>query len=480
MPDKIKFGTDGWRGIIDVDVTNKRVASAAQAFAEYLIHHSTEKDIVKAAVAYDGRTHSKPWALLFARVLSGNNIKVYLNDRTGPTPVLSYAVKAMKLNAGAMITASHNTSEYNGIKFKSSYGGPFSTSQTLEVESLLGKELVQADDEKIFQTDLRAVYLDHLEQQIDFEAIKKSGLKLLIDSMAGAGQQIIETLLLKHGIPCKTIFKIAEKDFAGRIPEPAEKNLKPLYEEITKGDYSLGAATDGDADRVAIMLDTGELLSSQELILLLTDYLINEKHNKGDIVKTAAVTEKLKLHFENSNRKVIEVPVGFKNICELMIEKDIVFGCEESGGFGFKNHMPDKDGIFTALIAAEMLAKSGYLKMSDYVAEKRKSFGEIFFKRNDIKSTNEKNGGLFAQLIKNPPDKIGSSNIASYKAYYSRPGEVNGIKFTFDGESRWLLLRNSETENCIRIYAESTSENDLNYLIESGKEFLQNVNYIST
>ena len=249
-----------------------------------------------------------------------------------------------------MITASHNPPNYNGVKFKSHYGGPFFTEQTRELENFIGNSLVQADDEQIYQVEFRPDYYNHIEQLIDFRAIKEANLNILIDSMAGSGQQIIENLLIKHEIPSKTIFKIAEKDFSGRLAEPIEKNLGPLRDELLKENkYSLGIATDGDADRLGVMLENGHWLSAQKTILLLCDYLVNGKKLSGNIVKTSSVTDKLRTAFENENRKVIDVQVGFKYICEKMIDEETAFGCEESGGFAISKHIPERDGLLSGL-----------------------------------------------------------------------------------------------------------------------------------
>lgn len=475
MPVKITFGTDGWRGIIDRDINNKTIAYLAQAFSDYLINHSKEKDILKVAVAHDGRTHSRPWALLFARVLSGNNIYAYLSDRIVPTPLLGYFVKENKLNAGVMITASHNSAEFNGVKLKSNYGGPITTDQSLEIQSLIGNELIQADDEKIYQSDFLNGYYKHIEKLIDLNLIKESGLNILIDSMGGAGQQILETLFMKYEISSKTIFKICEKDFCGRKPEPIEVNLQPLKDELLRGSYSIGFGTDGDADRLGVMLETGEWLSVQETILLIADYIVNKRNIKGDIVKTSTVTDKLKQLFETEERKVIDVQVGFKNITQMIVDNDIAFGCEESGGFAIKGHLPDKDGLFSALLFTEMLASSGYTKLSEYVKIKRKEFGEIHFNRKDFEIDPATAAATIGTLFQSPPEMIGNYKVISFKEFYTNTGKLNGLRFSFEDNARWLLIRTSETEPLLRIYAEGGSDEEVNSFIETGWEYISSV-----
>ena len=470
MQGKIIFGTDGWRGIIDKDITNKTVAETAQAFADFLITHEKHKDTFKVAVSHDGRTHSRPWALLFSRVLSGNNISVYLSDRITPTPVLSYYVKSKKLDAGVMITASHNSAEFNGVKFKAAYGGPFPSDDIYSIESLIGNELVQANDEKIYQTDLWADYNMHLEELIDFDLISKSGLNILIDSMAGSGQQLLESLLTKHGIKCKTIYKIAEKDFGSRKPEPTAGNLEPLKTELINGQYSFGIATDGDADRLGVLTEEGEWITPQEIILLFADYIFFKKGLKGNIVKSSSVTDKLKMFFESEERKVIDVQIGFKNLTDYLRKNDVAFGCEESGGFAVKNHVPDKDGLFSGLLLTEMLASSGYKKLSDYVNYKRKKYGKIFYNRIDIECNIEKSNSLITQLFNNPPEVIGDKKVTSFKEFYNNHDTINGLKFSFAENLQWLLIRTSETEPVVRIYAEGESEEQVKEFLDSGKK----------
>lgn len=443
----------------------------AQAFASFLVSTSEEKDTLKVAVGYDGRKYSKEFATLFARVLSGNNILTYLSEKTGPTPVVSYYVKNKRLNAGVMITASHNPPEYNGVKFKGSYGGPFKTNDTLRVESLFDHDLIQADEEKLHQIDLRSVYYTNLKRVIDFDLIKESGLSVLIDSMGGAGQQIIETVLDEYEIPAKTIYKIAEPDFSGRAAEPLPQNLIPLSEELKKSEYSLGLATDGDADRLGVMMETGEWLGAQETILLLADYLVNVKKLSGHIVKTSSVTHKLN-QFADSKRKVISVQVGFKYICDEMLKDNVLFGAEESGGYGYSFHLPERDGILSGLLFTEMLAASGYKKLSQYVNEKRKQYGEIYYQRLDVKYDKEDRNTLLPRLAKAPPASIGGFTINSMEEYMSSRNVINGLKFTLEGETRWVLIRCSETEPMLRLYAEGNSDAESKNLLNEAQKLL--------
>lgn len=464
---KIIFGTDGWRGLLGSEVNDETVSLVAQAFADYNLQQLPNP---KVAIGYDGRKYSKQFAKLFSEILSGNNIKVFLSDRIIPTPVLSYFVKVNNLNSGVMITASHNPPEYNGVKFKANYGGPFLTEETLKVENLIERSSIKSNSANIETKNMLLPYLGQIEKLIDFETIRRSRLNILIDSMGGSGADYLERILLAHNIPTKTIFYPPDENFYGRLAEPIEKNLEPLKNELTENDYSIGLATDGDADRCGVMLDDGSWLSAQETILLLADFVINEKHFKGGVVKTSSVTDKIKTLFESEIRKVIDVQVGFKYITEEMIKTQISFGCEESGGFGYGIHIPERDGILSSLFMIEMLAQSGFIKLSEYVNQKRKSFGNVFYDRIDLQYEKDDRLNKLPKLFKDNIQRITNYNIKNVKTFSSSRGIINGIKFILEGDNRWLLLRSSETEPIIRIYAEGQSDDEVIELLKFGKQ----------
>lgn len=467
----IFFGTDGWRGLLDKEINQQSILIVAQAFADYLNKIKNDSSV---AVGFDGRKNSQLFARIFAEVLSGNNIKVFLSDRVIPTPVLSFTVKNKSLSAGVMITASHNPPEYNGVKFKADYGGPFLTEETAEVEKLLNKNSIRRSNYLIEQENFLIDYFYHIEKLIDFELIRSARLSVLIDSMGGAGADYLERILLAHNILAKTIFHLPDEKFWGRLAEPIEKNLKPLSEELKLSNYSIGIATDGDADRCGVMLEDGNWLSAQETILLLTDFCLNIKKYKGNIVKTSSVTDKIKTFFENTQRKVIDVQVGFKFITEVMIKQKISFGCEESGGFGYGIHIPERDGILSSLFMIEMLAHSGFDKLSEYVKFKRKSFGQIFYDRVDTSYQKPNRNNLLPELYKKYLDKISDFRVVFVKPFYSSRNAINGLKFFLEGSNRWLLIRSSETEPIVRIYAEAESEEEVNKLLDEGKKLIFN------
>ncbi len=446
------------------------VALVAQAFADYARRLSGSPSVV---IGYDGRRNSKEFAELFAQILAGNSIRCHLSDKVVPTPVVSYAVKARGLDLGVMITASHNPPEYNGIKFKASYGGPFATEETHIVETLIGTSAIRRSAEPAATEDLLSEYLMHLQNIVDLSVIARSGIVPLIDSMSGAGGTFLQELLAGHQVGSRTIFGIPDSNFSGRLAEPIEKNLIPLSVELKQGKYSLGVATDGDADRLGVLMENGDWLSSQETILLLTDYLKRTKKISGDVIKTSSVTNLLKANFENDECRVHDVQVGFKYICEKMIETDAAFGAEESGGYGFKGHIPERDGILSALVFMEMLASSPYKNLSEYVRSKRKEFGEIFYDRIDHPYLGEDRNDRLPHLRTHAPSTVASFAVVGTAAFFSSRGIVNGLKFSLEGKARWLLLRSSETEPLIRIYAEGESPEEVKNILNAGMDLVK-------
>jgi phosphomannomutase len=469
----IIFGTDGWRGLIGPELNDENILLAAQAFARYILNSSTGTTPAGVAVGYDGRTNSNHFARLFAEVLSGNGIPSYLSDGIIPTPALSFYVSYAKLSAGVLITASHNPPVYNGVKFKASYGGPFVTEETMKVEQLIGTSDILRNNTFVTPTNMMPPYIQELERYIDFAAIKKAGIKIAVDSMGGAGQLLLQTLLEKHGIDAVSIFSEPDEQFYGRAPEPIEQNLKPLKEFLVNNPgYAFGAATDGDADRVGILLGNGQWLSAQYTILFLTDYLVNHKKIPGGIVKTSSVTDKL-LRFQSDERSIFDVQVGFKYICEKMVAEDILIGCEESGGYGFKNHIPERDGILSSLIIAEMVATSGMKTLSSYYEAKISEFGEIFYDRIDAHYEKADRTEKLPALSLHPPAKIGGFNVKSVDRFFSSRNIVNGLKFRLEGEPRWILIRSSETEPLFRYYAEGKSDDEIKNLLAAGVKLVE-------
>ena len=464
----IIFGTDGWRDLMGSPVNTQNIRRVAQAFAGYVHDEGIRQ---KVAIGFDGRTSSEVYATDFARVLVANNIEVLLSDRIIPTPLVSFACIHEQCDAGVMITASHNPPAYNGIKFKSSGGNPFTLQQTREVESRIDRLPVRFKQKSIPAGDFTREYIRHLEKLIDFKAIAGSGIHVAIDSMAGAGAHLLENVLRLHGIRADTIFGKPQADFGGRIPEPIARNLQPLATKLRENRYFCGLATDGDADRLGIMTGAGHWMNIQECILYLAEYYCRERNITGPLVKTAPVTDKLNELFPAAERRVIEVPVGFKYIAESMVEHQAAFGAEESGGFGFGEHFPDRDGIFSALVFLEMVARSGHQSLDALICEKRNKFGVIHYNRIDLKNNNPLRHKVLHGLSKDPPGTVAGLEVDKTVPYTNSRGKTNGLKIVMKNRPGWLLMRVSETEPMVRIYAEAGSEMATGALLKAGRAY---------
>jgi phosphomannomutase len=465
---QIFFGTDGWRGLMAKDFTMENVALVAQALADYLkMTYSGES--LKLAVAYDGREHSPEFAQRMAEILAGNEITVYLSDKVIPTPVLSWFTWHKACQAGVMLTASHNPPEYNGIKFKASFGGPFLTEMTHQVEALLGKSPLR--ESKSFQrANMLLPYLENLKSLINFELLARNPLHIVVDNMGGAGQNILEDILQPLGYTVTTLDGEARGDFYGRSPEPVERNMQPLLKKVKESGAALGFATDGDADRLGAVLDEGIYLSAQELILLLADELVKRQGRSGQIIGTSSVTHKLKNHFSSRENPFCEVQVGFKYITEAMLQSPAVLGCEESGGFGFGFSIPERDGILSALLILQGMAAQGHQKLSQWLEDLRGRIGSVHYDRIDYHTDCEDRTERLPRLFQRGVECIAGRQVERTDPFYSSRGVVNGLKFRMNDDSVWLLLRASETEPIIRIYAEAESEQAVRELLSVGKE----------
>lgn len=471
----ITLGTDGWRALVGESFNERNVQRIAEAFARHLISRSPSGNAV--AVGYDGRKDSRHCAGLFSRILSANNIRVFLSDGVIPTPVLSYSTKHLKCSAGIMITASHNPSTYNGIKFKAPYGGPLTGEETKHVTHLLSETLMhKQSDALVEKKNFLAGYTDHLAAMIDFNSLQsfaadpKNTASLIIDSMGGAGQTILEDILTPLGWRAQTIFGSPEPDFYDRNPEPIEKNLGPLKYNVSVTDSILGIATDGDADRCAIVFPDGKWMSVQQTILMLQWHLYQYKKMRGAVIKSVPVTDKVRLLAERWNLPFYDVNVGYKNITDIMLKTEFLFGVEESGGFGIQGHLPERDGILSGLLFCELLAKSGK-SLYDLWNDIHAVVGDLHYKRIDIEAHNTDREQILHQLEHFHPSKtLEEFFVQKIRKVYD-DGILTGIKFWF-GDSRWLLVRSSHTEPMIRIYAEGRSENEMERLLEEGRRLV--------
>ncbi len=462
MKVNIKFGTDGWRGVISDNFTFANVRRVAQAIADYY-NQKLANGIYrpKIAVGFDTRFLSEKYAQIVSDVLIRNGIDVVLSGRPVPTPALSFAVKQHKLSAGVMITASHNPPEYNGIKIKNSLGGAAGIDITSEVEKFIeqGNDISEEITGEVFKTDITLDYVKFLRQYINFSKIKKSKFRVLVDVMHGSGNGFIGEVLKGSKIKVEYTRRDINPSFAGLRPEPVLENLLNTQKLLKKGGFDICLVLDGDADRIAAFTGKGEFINPQKVLGLLIHHLVSNCKMSGGVVKTIVGTNMLDNITRDLGLKLYETPVGFKYISELMINEDILIGGEEAGGLGFKDYIPERDGSLAGLLLLEMMC---YRKKSIGVIlkEMEAKWGRYYYLRDDLKLKGIEADVQEFKKVKVLLDK----DVVEVKDY-------DGLKL-ISSDGSWLMFRGSGTEPIMRIYAESKSLAKSKALIELGRKLI--------
>jgi len=463
----IKFGTEGWRGVIAEDFTFDNVRIVSQAIADYLNKVSgNQKDRNSSVViGYDNRFMSGKFADVVGEVFSKNHFSVIISDKSLTTPNLCYAVRSKECAIGIMITASHNPPKFNGLKIKASYGGPIPGWVAEEIEKNIKGEKIETGGypaETLGKENLKDAYLEYLKLSVDFNTIKKIKQKIVVDYMHGSGIGYFEEL-----IPLENLITLKNNPdpmFDNTSPEPIEKNLGLLKRSVLKKKAIIGIALDGDGDRVGIIDDRGRYLPPHIIFPLLLYYLVKYKKLSGKVVQTISLGYLSERIAKRNALEFEETPVGFKNICEKMLKEKILIGGEESGGYAAINsELPDRDGILSALIILEMLGHTGK-KISVLVDELQKEFGKSYFLREDTKISKiifDKQDFVKKIAV---PDKILSLKVREVRDY-------DGLKIIFSDDS-WLLIRPSGTEPLVRIYSETPSKEKSQKLINYGRKLV--------
>ncbi len=466
---EIMFGTDGWRAIMGRDFTSHNVRVVAQAIANYVRDHGL--DARGIVVGYDTRRGSRYFAEETSKVMIGNDIKVYLTKRDTPTPVVAYEVLRRSTGGAVMITASHNPPEWNGVKYIPEYAGPALPDVTDAISENIDRlsrisEIRESTAKKIVQhplleeTDPTRSYIEFVESQMDSETIKRAKLRIVCDPMYGTARGYLDRILKRAGCNVKVIHGNPDPDFGGHRPEPIPEFLTNLKAEISRFNADLGLATDGDSDRMAVYDQNGTYFSANQLLPILFNYLV-ESGRRGGLVRSVATTHFADRIASDYRLPVYEVPVGFKYVGQYLREKDVVIGAEESGGFSFKDHISEKDGIFTCVKIVEMRAETGK-SISQLLSELQSKYGPFISKRDSVHCPDNRKKAVMEKLALNIPDEIGGLPILSVN-------RIDGIKYILQDEA-WILIRPSGTEPLIRIYAESTDEKASNSILEEGKK----------
>lgn len=462
----IKFGTDGWRALMDVEFTMENVTQVAQAYADYLNQavRQPQKRQPRVVIGYDFRKNSENFAGRFAEALIGNDVHVLLADRACPTPAVSFTILKEHFDGGVAITASHNPPGYNGVKIKTDFGGSADKSITDAVESLIGKNEIRTQTFSAQTPTLRNLndrYLEFLKNYLKVDIIKKAPYRILVDSMHGVGAKHIEQILSGGTIRIQTMRGERDVTYGGFSPEPIPKNLVPSISYMKKNEHDLCIATDGDADRIGAVRPGGEFISPGILLSLIMMHLVEDLHKKGIIVTTISNTILIYKVARKLGLEVRETPIGFKYICDIMRRENVLIGGEESGGIGFQNYLYERDGLLSGLLLMEMMAMRRQ-SFDEILSSVEREFGKLYYVRNDLDYPNELKPKLF-ECLKNQHRKSWDGHrVKEVKSQ-------DGVKFILDDDS-WLLFRLSGTEPILRIYSEATSQELAESLVKHGKD----------
>ncbi len=447
---QIIFGTDGWRAIIAEDFTFENVRTVAHAIARYVVR--AEKPGAEVLVGYDTRFGSDRFALAAAEALAAAGIPVCLAAAAAPTPALSLLVTLRKAAGGIQITASHNPFQWNGIKYKASYGSSASPAIVAQIETELarvereGVPTLPPQPNRIQSLDLRAPYLEALTGLVDWDRIRAANFRFVVDPMHGAGSGLLSGLFRRHGIACEEIRADRDPLFGGVNPEPIEPHIAALRDAVVKGKYDAGFCLDGDADRIGAIDRDGSFINPHQIFSILLWHLAGTRQLSGEVAKTFSTTKMIDKIAAKFGRKVWETPIGFKYICDRMLESDILLGGEESGGIGTKLYLPERDASVNALLLAEVMAWHGK-RLGELVAMLQKEFGEHHYGRIDLIT---KNGQKEKALSYFADPKV--TSVLDWPV--TRRENMDGIKL-FISDIGWVMVRASGTENMLRIYSET-------------------------
>lgn len=470
-PTAIKFGTDGWRAVIAEDYTFDNVRACAASVAMYLKKHDlAERGLI---VGYDARYASENFAIAVAEVVAAAGIKVAMSRALCPTPVVSYSIIDRKAGGGVVITASHNPWQWNGFKYKPEYGGSAAPEIVAQLEeplpSLVGRAIktMPIDDARaaglVTDFDERTPYLAQIARLIDLDRLKAAGLRVCYDAMYGTGAGYVNALLDGGKTTVTELHGHRNPVFPGmHAPEPIARNLTEMAATMAAGKFDAGIATDGDADRVGIADERGNFIDQLQVFGLLTYYMLEARGERGAIVKSVTTTAMVQRLGEIYGVPVHETQVGFKFLGPKMMETDALIGGEESGGYGFRGHVPERDGILAGLYMLDFMARTGK-KPSELLAELYEKVGPHYYGRVDVTLKEDDRAAIMARAEAARPDAVAGIRVTARDT-------VDGYRFTL-GNQGWLLFRFSGTEPLMRIYTEVVGDQSLvQRVLDAGRE----------
>lgn len=467
----IRFGTGGWRAIIGSDFILDNIRLLCQAISDDMKNNYPDENSI--VIGYDRRFLSDKAARWSAEVFAANGIKTYFIEKIAPTPVIMYTVKKMDTPYGIAITASHNPAEYNGIKVFTKGGRDADVSVTSRIENIC--DSLKQDDVKwmpfdkglaegtIISIDPFNEYIDTILSMVDTEAIRKRGLKILLDPMFGVSKTCLQTILFTTRCDLDIINDRHDALFGGRLPSPSDATLSRLKDMVIEKHYDLGISTDGDADRLGVIDDKGNYIHPNDIMVLLYYYLLEYKGWKGPVVRNVATTHLLDRIAKKYGQECYEVPVGFKHISSKMEETDAVIGGESSGGLTIRGHIKGKDGIFAASLLVELISVTGK-SISELLSDIKKEFGHCTMVEANYKFAEETKPALMKVLFEDK--KLPEFNYDVEKVSYR-----DGVKVYFKNDG-WTIARFSGTEPLLRIFTEMPTEAEARAVSETFKNFL--------
>jgi len=471
MTTPIKFGTDGWRGLIADDFTFENVRRVAAAIASYVLKYENAKGGV--VVGYDTRFLSAQVARVASEIIAGAGIPVKLANDYTPTPAVSYAVKQHGAAGGVMITSSHNPWNWNGVKFKANFGG----SATPAIMKRIEEEMAASAEPKgskaaIEEVDLKKDYVAAVCAFADMNLIAKTKFKFAVDAMYGSGRGVLPGIFAERGVQYVAIRQELNPLFPGINPEPIQPHIAMLQETVVREKCDAGLATDGDADRIGAVAEDGSFVDAHKIFSVLLYWLLERKKWPGDIVRAFNTTKMLDRIAKKYGRTLHETPIGFKYVADLMMEREIMMGGEESGGIGYSRFLPERDGVLNSLLLANAMAEQGK-PLGQLVADLQKEFGPHYYGRSDLHIPEDVKQNAIQRARADTTQSLGNYRVL-------RKEQMDGVKFFLDaptngnGAEAWVLFRASGTEPLLRLYTEASSPELVKELLGVGESFVKN------
>jgi phosphomannomutase len=470
MAQEIKFGTDGWRGVIADDFTFDNVRRVAAAIASYVSKYEEPQRGV--LIAYDARFASPRAAQVVAEVISATGIWVKLANDYSPTPALSYAVRQQGAAGGVMVTSSHNPWNWNGVKFKGKFGGSATPAIMKKIEEELAAGAAPKGAQAAIQeVDFKPPYVAAVCRFADMDLIAKTKFKFAVDAMYGSGRGVLAGIFAERGVQHVAIRQELNPLFPGINPEPIEPHIALLQQTVVSEKCDAGLAVDGDADRIGAVAEDGSFVDSHKILCVLLRWLLERKKWPGDVARAFNTTRMADRIAAKYGRKLHETPIGFKYVADLMMEREILIGGEESGGIGYSRFLPERDGVLNSLLLANVMAEEGK-PLGRLVADLQREFGPHYYGRRDLHIPEDVKQHAIRRARSEATQTLGRYRVL-------RKEHLDGVKFFLDapinakGAEAWVLFRASGTEPLLRLYTEASSPELVGELLAAGETFVR-------